>query len=124
MHTGHAGRSCGLTVAPLDPAGWTLASRHVRIGCTGRSLDVCSLTVTHAYWARGAVLAVVLLHRDLSWIHPSSSNLDWLVRGSVSLINPSINPSYGLVATGLSCGCDIRDALVLNVLTPAWIRSL
>jgi hypothetical protein len=90
----------------------------------GASLSVCSLTVTHAYWARGAVLAVVLLHRDLSWIHPSSSNLDWLVRDSVSLINPGINPSYGLVATGLSYDCDIRDALVLNVLTPAWIRSL
>ena len=93
MHTGHAGRSCGLTVAHLDPAGWTLTSRHMRIGRTGRSLDVCSLPVTHAYWARGAVLAVVLLHRDLSWIHPSSSNLDWLVRDSVSLINPGINPS-------------------------------
>jgi hypothetical protein len=67
-----------LTVAHLDPAGWTLASRHVRIVYTGRSLDVCSLTVTHAYWARGAVLAVVHLHRDLSWIQPSSSNLDGL----------------------------------------------
>ena len=75
--------------------------------------------MTHAYWARGAVLAVMLTQRDLSWIHPSSSTLDWLVRGSVSLINPGINPTYGLVATGLSCGCDIRDALVLSALTPA-----
>ena len=49
--------------------------------------------MTHAYWARGAVLAVMLSQRDLSWIHPSSSNVDWLVRDSVSLINPGINPS-------------------------------
>ena len=92
----------------------TLASKHMRIGRTGRSLSVCSLPIKHAYWARGAVLAVVLLHRDLSWVHPSSSNLDWLVRESVSLINPGITPSYGLVATGLSCGCDIRDALIFK----------
>ena len=124
MHTGHAGRSCGLTVALLDSAGWTLAFRHMRIGRTGRSLDVCSIPVTHAYWARGAILAFMLLRRDLSWIHPSSSSLGWLVRESVSLINPGINPSYGLVATGLSCGCDMRAALVLSALTPAWIRSL